>query len=72
MDKGGTYCRPPCCPIPGAEFKWIFSPLGPAEQASMPQGAELPSWTCSVADIIIFIMRFYVAQTPPVRSPQSC
>lgn len=51
------------------EFKRIPSPSAQLNEAQCLKGAELPPWTCSVADIIIFIMRFYVAPDSSGEEP---
>lgn len=47
----------------------IFSPSAQLNDAQWLKGAELPPWTCSVADIIIFIMRFYVSPDSSREEP---
>lgn len=70
MDKGGTVAAAAAAvPHSGAEFKWIFPPSAQLNEAQCLKGAELPPWTCSVADIIIFIMRFYVAPDSSGEEP---
>lgn len=59
----------PPTPHSGTEFKWIFLSSAQLNWAQCLKGAELPRWTCSVADIIIFIMRFYVAADSSGEEP---
>lgn len=60
---------PPLPPFRGRIQMDIFPPSAQLNEAQCLKGAELPLWTCSVADIIIFIMRFYVAPDSSGEEP---
>jgi hypothetical protein len=56
-------------PIQAPNSNGYFPPSAQLNAAQSLKGAELPPWTCSVADIIIFIMRFYVAPDSSGEEP---
>lgn len=59
---------PPLPPFRG-RIQMDISPLGPAERGSMPQRCRAASVDMLCADIIIFIMRFYVAPDSSGEEP---
>lgn len=56
-------------PIQGPNSNGYFRLSTQLNAAQCLKGAELPPWTCSVADIIIFIIRFYVAPDSSGEQP---
>lgn len=70
MDKEGTVAvaAAAAAPIQGPNSNG-YSPLGPAERGSMPQRCRAASVDMLCADIIIFIMRFYVAPDSSGEEP---
>ena len=70
MDKGGTVAvAAAAAPIQEPNSNGYFPPSVQLNEPQCLKGAELPSWTCSVAEIIIFIMRFYVAPDSSGEEP---
>lgn len=59
---------PPLAPF-RVRIQMDISPSTQLNEAQCLKGAEMPPWTCSVADIIIFIMRFYVAPDSSGEEP---